>query len=249
MSRILSSFSSLENLSSAAANEVIGFANKAIANRGVFNLALAGGSTPQRLYEVLSGENYKDKTDWSAWRFYFGDERIVPLEDARSNYAMARRSLLDRIPIKEESIHIPPVDLINPDMVAAEYEKMIRQNFESTQDIPRIDVILLGLGSDGHTASLFPGKSALEAANQLVVGSTPGILPPPVDRVTFTLPFINAARNVLFLAGGRDKVDAFRAAYDGVSLGEIEQVPANMVDVPQGDLHWFVTEELAAKVS
>jgi 6-phosphogluconolactonase len=234
-------FASLEELSLAAADRVIEYANQAIKERGVFNVALAGGSTPRGLYDVLSSSGYQPKTDWSCWRIYFGDERLVPLTDSQSNYAMAKKHLLDNVPISGEHIYVPSVHLLDARNVAVEYERTIKGNFGNASSIPRLDLILLGLGSDGHTASLFPEKPALEVMDQLVTFSAPGILPPPVDRITFTVSFINAARHILFLASGEDKSEAFKAAYYGTALGHIKQVPASMVNPKDGDVHWFVT--------
>lgn len=240
-------YDSLVQLSSAAAERVIDIANEAIGKRGVFRIALAGGSTPKGLYEVLSSHEYSRKTDWSAWEVYFSDERVVPLTDDRSNYAMVKSSLFDGAQFKEGNIYIPPVHLNDPAQVAEAYEALIRRNVAADDEsVPSLDLVLLGLGSDGHTASLFPGKPAIEAVNRLVVESMPGVLPPDVDRVTFTLPFINAARHVMFLASGKDKQAAFSAAYSGVALGDVHQVPAYFVQPGSGSLEWFITNELAS---
>lgn len=248
MTKQLFNFPSLETLSIAAADRLVSLANESIKARGVFRIALAGGSTPRHLYEIISSGTYRTQTDWSAWAVYFGDERIVPLTDNRSNYAMAEESLLTHVPISKGNIHPAPVSLGGGRSVAEEYECIIRDTTRSQSQVPQFDLILLGLGSDGHTASLFPGKPALQETQRLVVESTPGALPPPVDRVTFTLPLLNAARQIFFLATGRDKADAFRAAYEGVPLGDVEQVPAHLVHPDDGDVAWFVTKELAAEV-
>jgi 6-phosphogluconolactonase len=242
----LSSYPSLKELSEAACNLLIELANKAIEDRGVFRIALAGGSTPQGVYKAMCSKKYIDKTDWSRWVVYMGDERIVPLTDERSNYAMANASLLAHVPIKKSNIYAPPVDLVDSSVIAAKYEATIRNSFNDSSNMtPKLDLILLGLGSDGHTASLFPGKAALRVQDRLVVGSKPGVLPPYVDRVTLTIPFINAARGVLFLASGEDKVNAFQAAYKNTPLGSMRRVPASLVRPKNGELRWFVTKELA----
>jgi len=248
MNKYLHAYASLEELSLAAGEQVIQYANEAIISRGIFRIALAGGSTPRGLYEVLSSKKYSDQTDWASWVVYFGDERFVPLTDERSNYAMAKEALLDKVSLKKGNVYMPSVHLAGPAEVAMEYEAQIRRSFVGEgSSMPRLDLILLGLGSDGHTASLFPGKAATEAVNRLVVESTPGVLPPPVDRVTFTLPFINAARHVIFLASGKDKQEAFHATYHGTALGSVQQVPAYLVRPSRGTLDWFVTKELATE--
>jgi 6-phosphogluconolactonase len=234
-------YSSLEELSIAASKLVMSRANEAIRSRGVFRIALAGGSTPKHLYEILSSEKYINQTDWSAWKIYFGDERIVPPSDDRSNYAMAAESLLKHVPIKENNIYTPLVDLPDPETIAVEYEALIRRSFDNSVETPRLDLMLLGLGSDGHTASLFPGKPSLNEQTHLIVATTHGVLPPHVDRITFTLPFINAARHVVFLVSGNDKTTAFQAAYNGTA---VKAVPAYYVQPSHGDVQWFITDEL-----
>jgi 6-phosphogluconolactonase len=239
------SHSSLEAMALAAADRVILIANEAIKARGVFRIGLAGGSTPRRLYEILSSRKYIDQTNWSCWMVYFSDERVVPLTDERSNYAMAKGALLRSGQIKEGNVYMVPVHLGDADRVAAEYETQIRGSFKGDDmTVPRFDLILLGLGSDGHTASLFPEKQALHSVDRLVVESTPGILPPSVDRVTFTFPLINAARHVVFLVSGKDKKSVFDAAYRGLVDHDGQSVPANSVRPENGSLDWFVTEEL-----
>jgi 6-phosphogluconolactonase len=233
----------LDELSNAAAELVVKVANEAIVERGGFKIALAGGATPKRLHQVLSSPGYREATDWSAWHIFFGDERVVPLDDADSNFGMARTSFLGNVPIPVDNVHVPPVDAGAPGNAAQQYEADLRKAFVD-EDVPRFDVILLGLGSDGHTASLFPGRPALDVQDRLVTDSSPGVLPPPVDRITFTFPLINAARHVVFLAGGADKKEAFKAAYDGVPLGEVGQVPANRVVLKDGEVHWLITSEL-----
>ena len=243
--KVLQKFDEIGSLSLAAAKLVAERAAEASASRGRFNIALAGGSTPKRLYEILAGDTYRQSIDWSSWHVYFGDERIVPLDDECSNYAMARKALLERVPIRSDQIYVPSVDAGSPAQVATAYEKVIRSSADTADETPRMDVVLLGLGSDGHTASLFPGKDALDDREHLITSSTPGVLPPPVDRITFTFPLINAARLVLFLAGGKDKAAAFRAAYHGESLGEVTQVPANRVAPQDGEVFWLVTNDMA----
>lgn len=237
----LSSFVSSEELSIAAADYVINLANQGIDERGVFRVALAGGSTPRRLYEILSTDS-KERTDWSKWAVYFSDERIVPLTDNNSNYAMAKAALLSKVTINSDNVYVPDIALKDPKLIAEDYEKTIQRS--TSEKLPAFDLILLGLGSDGHTASLFPGKPALDEKDRLVVASPPGVLPPPVDRITFTIPLINAAKNVLFLVAGKDKTEAFKAAYEHMPLGDEKTVPAALIQPTNGVLRWFVTQEL-----
>lgn len=224
-------------------------ANASIKSRGVFRVALAGGSTPQHLYTLLGSDEYARQTDWTKWLVYLGDERLVPPTDNRSNYTIAR-PFLTNAPISQDTIYLPTIHLDDASATAAEYERMIRESFsDKASEIPSLDLILLGLGSDGHTASLFPDKPALDVQDRLIVESTPGILPPAVDRITFTLPFINAAKHVIFLVSGSDKIEAFIAAYSGTPLGSVQQVPAYLVQPINGDVHWYITDNLVSSTT
>lgn len=240
-------FRDLKQLSQAAASLTISLANQAIAERDRFSLALSGGSTPRQLYQTLMSTHYRGTTDWSRWHFFFGDERLVPLDHEFSNYAMACEALLSSAEIREEQIHPAPVSGCTPSKLASSYEVDIRNFFRAGEsEVPRFDLILLGMGSDGHTASLFPGKAALNERRHLVVTSPPGMLPPPVERLTFTLPLINAARAVLFLVAGTDKQAAFRSVRDGIPLRETDVVPASLVKPSHGQLMWYVDKQVVS---
>jgi 6-phosphogluconolactonase len=215
---MLKVYESINELSRAAADYIAQLSKEAIASKGVFTIALAGGSTPKKLYELLASD-YKDSIEWSKWQVFFSDERFVPLEDERSNYNLAHLILLSKVPIPADNIYA-----INPDAPSAEaaanaYEATVKSVLDEQ---PSFDLILLGLGSDGHTASLFPGQPAVNEIKKLIVASVPGTLPPPVDRVTFTLPLINSARNVVFLAAGADKAEMVKQATQG---GDIPTPP------------------------
>lgn len=239
----LAVFPTLHDLSEEVATKLLDIADEATKQRGIMRIALAGGSTPKQLYQTLAHAMGR-RPEWSKWVIYFGDERIVPLDDERSNFAMAHAALLDHVPIGESQIYVPQTHLSTPEEIVSRYEQTIRESFETPGEAPRFDVILLGLGSDGHTASLFPGKSALLEAHHLVVASTPGVLPPEVDRITFTLPFINAARNVFFLVSGADKTQAFSAAFNKRPLGDLKMTPAGLVHPTKGNLEWFITSDV-----
>lgn len=240
-------FRDLKQLSQAAASLTISLANQAIAERGRFSLALSGGSTPRQLYQTLMSTHYRGMSDWSRWHFFLGDERLVPLDHEFSNYAMAYESLLSSAEIRENQIHSAPVSGGTPSELASSYEADIRNFFRVAEsEIPRFDLILLGMGSDGHTASLFPGKAALSERRRLVVTSPPGLLPPPVERLTFTLLLINAARVALFLVSGTDKHAAFRSVRDGIPLGETDVVPASLVKPSHGQLRWYIDRQVVS---
>lgn len=173
-------------------------------------VALSGGSTPQRLYQRLAQTSTGEDVPWGATEIFFGDERDVSLDDVASNYRMAQRTLLDHLPIEPQRIHPIRGDADDLDAAATEYEKLIRQIVPiGPGNIPRFDLILLGMGSDGHTASLFPGSAAVNEVHKLVVAHNVPVV--GRRRITFTLPLINAARNVILFVTGDDKADAVAA--------------------------------------
>jgi 6-phosphogluconolactonase len=232
---------SVDQLTDQAAEVLREHAHAAGERRGRFVVALAGGSTPRRLYGLLTSEPWRSRVDWSIWHIFWGDERLVPLENPDSNGGEARRLLLDKVPVPPEQVHYAPVELGPAGVVAGQYGAELRAFFGSgAEPWPRFDLIFLGMGSDGHTASLFPGMPTLDERTQLVVASPPGVLPPPVDRVSFTLPVLNAARAVVFLVAGPDK----RATLSRVLAGDRE-LPAARVRPTDGELRWLVDEEAA----
>jgi 6-phosphogluconolactonase len=183
----------------------------AVAARGRFVVALAGGSTPAALYTLLASPAWQPRVPWGRTQVFWGDERLVPPDDPRSNGGLAQQALLRHVMVPPEQVHRVPVELGDGDAVAARYESELRACFTpATEDLPRLDLVLLGMGSDGHTASLFPASSALSEQRRLVVATPPGTLPPPAERVTFTLPLLNAARAIAFLVSGADKAPALR---------------------------------------
>jgi 6-phosphogluconolactonase len=238
----------LDALSEAAARYVTELARRAIEQRGRFTLALAGGSTPRRMYQLLAGPGWRDRIAWGQWHFFLSDERLVPPTDQHSNFHMAEEALLAHVPISASQIHRVPTELGDPATVADRYAAEIRSFFEpSASERPHFDLVLLGMGADGHTASLFPGKPALEEAERLVVASPPGVLPPPVDRITFTFPLLNAARAVAFLVAGADKQPALQAVREGLPFGDMGAPPAARVRPTNGELRWFVDADAAGQ--
>ncbi|MHB8992764.1 MAG: 6-phosphogluconolactonase [Chloroflexota bacterium] len=237
----------LQRLSEAAAGLFVELAGDAVDRRGRFAVALSGGSTPRRLYQLLAGAPWRQRVDWGCCHFFWGDERLVPPDHPDSNYRLARETLLDGLPLSPDQIHRVPVELGEPETVAAAYEEELRRFFGrgpaagdkplsyTLEEFPRFDLVLLGLGTDGHTASLFPGQVALEQRDRWAVATPPGRLPPPVDRITLTLPVLNAARIVVFLVAGADKTSVLREILEGESC-----LPAARVRPTQGELRWFV---------
>ena len=209
----------------------------AIEARDCFTIALAGGSTPKPLYEALSQEDLP----WSKIHFFWGDERYVPATDRDSNQLMTRQALLDKIDIPAENIHAVNTMGGDPNLDAQKYEAELQQFFQTQPGFPTFDLILLGMGDDGHTASLFPHTEALEVRDRLItVGNKDG-----QPRLTFTFPLINRARCVLFLVAGANK----RLALDRVfaEQGDETEYPSRSID-PDGEVLWLLDEEAASEL-
>jgi 6-phosphogluconolactonase len=203
---------------------------------GPRSVCLSGGSTPKRLYARLARDPWRASLAWPDIHWFFGDERVVPPDDARSNLRMAREALLDVAPVPRENIHAVPTGLRDADACAAAYQETL-EGWHGSRVLgaePLFDIILLGIGSDGHTASLFPGTKALEETERWVVGNEPG-LDPFVPRVTLTFPAIASSRAVVFLVSGADKRDILAKVLAGGDY------PASRVTQHVPTL-WFVDE-------
>jgi 6-phosphogluconolactonase len=229
-------------LAERAAERIIDAAGRAVATAGRFTLALAGGSTPEKAYALLTRPPRVQRLPWDKTYLFFGDDRFVPHDDPRSNYAMAHRSLLAQAPIPAGQVFAIPMDRPTPAESAVEYGRTLASFFSVTPGagVPCFDLILLGMGDDGHTASLFPGKPALHEASAWVTSSPPGVLPPPVDRVTFTFPVLNAAREVLFLVAGEKKAEPLRQVLE--EPADVERFPSSGVQPSNGALVWLIDE-------
>jgi 6-phosphogluconolactonase len=224
-----------------AADEIVEAASRAVAARGRFTMALAGGSTPRGLYRLLAdaGQPYRGRLPWEAIHLFFGDERPVPPDHPDSNYRMAREALLDRVPAA--SVH----RIHGEDPGGAEaYEAELRRFFETPpgDPPPRLDVVLLGLGGDGHTASLFPGSPAVEERTRWVV--SPFVEHLGTRRVTLTLPVLNRARDVLFLVSGASKAAALARVLD--PSGSPDLPPAARVRPEDGTVVWIADADAAS---
>jgi len=242
----IKAFKDADEIAAAACNYVLQAARESIAEHGVFNIVLTGGSTPKKLYELLATQT---GVEWSKWHFFMGDERFVPVDDERSNQKMAQDSILSKVSLGPDQIQPVPVDQPAADQAASIYEQQILEYFgiSLSDPLPAFDLILLGMGSDGHTASLFPGKLSLKETQRLVTASEPGVLPPPVERITFTLPLINAGRRVLFMAAGADKAQAFKhVCQDLTKIPQEAATPAGMVRPAAGKLLWYVDQAIVS---
>ena len=231
-----------QELFEAAAEEVVRAANQAVAQRGRFTIALSGGSTPKNLYTLLA-TNARTSLPWDRMYFFWSDERHVPPADPESNYRMAEEAMLSKIPVAASNVFRVPTE--NPDAAAAAeaYEQTLRKFFAvEAGQVPRFDLILLGMGPDGHTASLFPETAALREKSRLVVANWVEKL--KTSRITFTLPLLNAARCVAFLVSGTDKASALHEVLEGNAPGE--QYPAKLVRPGDGKLIWFLDRAAAS---
>lgn len=232
-----------QDLFQAAAEELIHAATEAVEKRGRFTIALSGGSTPRNLYTLLAANA---ALPWDKMFFFWGDERHVPPDDPDSNYRMAQESLLSKVPIPPANIFRVPAE--NPDAaaVAEAYEQTLRTFFSVAADeVPRFDLILLGMGPDGHTASLFPGTAALQEKSRLVVANWVEKL--KSYRITLTLPALNAARCVAFLVSGTDKSTVLHEVLEGDGPGD--KYPSKLVRPSAGKLIWFVDRGAASDLS
>jgi 6-phosphogluconolactonase len=204
-----------------------------VSKQGIFRLALAGGTTPRALYQYLASQAVKSEVPWQRTQYFFGDERDVPHDNIESNYRMAQRTLLDFLPVEPGNIYPMPADRDDLPSGAAEYEQTIRKIVPAGPDgIPAFDLILLGIGADGHTASLFPDTPALEEREKLVIAHFVPVL--GRSRITFTFPLINAARRVVCLVTGDDKAQVM-ADIMSDDPGIKARLPAARVN-PQGTL-------------
>ena len=239
--------SSLEDLSRAAAECICEIAEEAIKERGIFTLVLSGGTTPRLLYEELAKEPYASRVDLQHTHLFWGDERCVPSDNPDSNFSLALQTLISKVDVPPSNIHRIPAATGSPKPVAAEYETTLREFFQATAgsdpstSFPSFDLVLLGIGGDGHTASLFPGDAALEERTSWVVAVEGSSASPPVPRITLTFPVINEAKCVLFLVSGSNKLKVLQEILNNPHTATY---PAAHVQ-PSGNLLWFIDEGLA----
>ena len=212
----------------------------ALETKSIFRVSLSGGSTPKALYGLLASDEFKSRFPWQRVSWYWGDERFVPYDSPESNYRMTREAMFDKAPVPAANIHPVPVDG-TPEDAARRYERTLQEAYGATTldpARPLFDVTLLGLGPDGHTASLLPGEPVLEERKRWVAAVSHGR---PEVRITMTYPVIESSRRVAFLVSGREKAPIFRAIRTGGS-----DVPAVRVR-PVGELFWFVDRAAAGE--
>jgi 6-phosphogluconolactonase len=229
-------------LSKAAAELFIQAAREAVQDRGRFTVALTGGSSPVQLYQLLARSPYRERVPWEQTYVFWGDERWVPLTDERSNARMAFETLLDQVPIPKDQI-FPMWAGQEPEEFAQQYEESLRKHVEKVG--PGFDLILLGMGDDGHTASLFPGTAVLQEKARRVQAYY--LAPQDMYRITLTAPCINQARKIAFLTFGEKKADALYEVLKGER--NPEKYPAQLIQPQNGETFWFVDEAAAQRLS
>jgi len=229
---------SLEAIAKRAAQEFVQAATAAVLEKGSFSVALSGGSTPKALYSLLANDAaLRAQTPWDKMSVYFGDERNVGPDHADSNFRMASEMMLSKAPIKAEQVFRIKGEYKDTERAALEYEQVLRASSEIGEgQVPRFDLVLLGMGNEGHTASLFPGTKALHETKRLVVRNWVGKF--YTERITLTAPAINNAARVLFMITGADKALALKGVLEGPY--EPDQLPAQMIQPSNGKQLWLV---------
>jgi 6-phosphogluconolactonase len=229
-----------EELTSRAAERFVSTAKESVARRGRFAVAISGGSTPREMHRMLAQPPSLAAIPWAKVHLFWVDERCVPADDPRSNFGTARKDFLRRIPLPEENLH-PARGESPPEKGAEEYElELIRFFHLEEGEFPVFDLIFLGMGADGHTASLFPGDGAVQEEKRRVLAVQGGI--PFLKRITMTRPVLNRARRIVFLVAGGQKAEMVRT----VMSGDIPRFPAGMIRPLEGELMWILDRPAAS---
>jgi len=245
MNRDVVVLADLAAVARAAANRLVARARESIAGHGTFSVALSGGSTPRALFDVLASDDYRDRIEWGRARVFWSDERCVPPDHPDSNYRLAHEALLSKVAIAPGNAHRLRGE-IDPGQAALEYEQIVRREVAApaTGGAPAFDLILLGMGRDGHTASLFPGTVVLREDTRLVAANFVPRL--NAHRLTFTPPLINAAASVTFMVAGSDKAETLRAVLEGEH--QPDALPAQIIRPASGQLTWLVDRAAASQL-
>ncbi len=259
-------FPNIDQLSVSVADWMVDLINATLQKQDRFTLVLSGGSTPKKLNALLASDNYKNKIDWSKVHIFFGDERFVPLNDERSNAKLAFDTLLNYVPVVRENIHIMQTENITPEESAKAYEEILKKYFPEAisyqlqaashkletidwkpetrkNKLQTFDLVILGMGDDGHTLSLFPGKTEVIHETEKLCTSL-WLESQDMYRVTLTHPIVNNAANVAFLATGSGKAKALHQVLKGTFNPDV--YPSQIIKPVHGELHWFVDEAAAA---
>jgi 6-phosphogluconolactonase len=232
-------FKTIPEIIGATADHVVNVAKNAIATRGEMNFVLSGGKSPEQLYTLLASPAYKNKIEWTRVNFFFGDERNVPANDPQNNSNMARKAMFEPLNISPSKIFAVNTSL-QPEEAAKEYATRINKHFNE-QEV-KFDLILLGMGDDGHTASLFPGTTVL--ISKLATAESVFLKALNVFRITMTAPLINQARNIAFLIYGPSKANAIHEVLEGKR--DFDKYPSQLIKPSMGSIQWFLDEDAAA---
>ncbi|MES1223014.1 MAG: 6-phosphogluconolactonase [Bacteroidota bacterium] len=234
-----------DELSIEAAKWLVNYIASTLKKQNRFTLVLSGGSTPHKLNTLLASAPYKEKVDWSKLHIFWGDERFVPFEDDRNNAKMAFDTLLNHVPVPAEQIHVMKTTRIIPEVAAGEYEKILRKYFPPTVPASAtFDLVLLGMGDDGHTLSLFPGTHTMHEEEKWVTSLF--LKEQDMFRITLTAPVVNQSACVAFLVSGAGKAIALQHVIEGDYRPD--QYPAQVIKPVNGELHWFVDKAAAANL-
>jgi 6-phosphogluconolactonase len=236
-------YNDASELADAAARHFAALANQYISASGRFTVALSGGSTPKRMFSILAGEPFANTVPWASIYFFWGDERCVPPDHPDSNYRTANETLLAKVSAPRQNIFRIPAEEEDHETAAAAYSDAIRKFFSS--DSPRFDLVFLGMGPDGHTASLFPQTKALQINDKIAVPNY--VEKFQAYRITLTAATINNARNIAFLVAGEDKAEALREVLEGEYRPET--YPSQLIKPVDGSLVWMVDEAAAVSLS
>lgn len=241
-----------QQLAKQAADFLVAHINETLKTNGKYTIALSGGSTPKALHELLASEPYKSHIDWGKLHFFWGDERFVPFNDDKNNAKMAFDTLLDKVPVNKDYIHVMQTENITPEDSAAAYERVLHEYFplvhtHHPDDHPdntpftTFDLCILGMGDDGHTLSLFPGKPIIHETEKWADAFW--LDEQDMYRVTITHPVANHSAVVMFLVAGAGKAPALKEVLEGEY--NPDKYPSQIIK-PKGELHWFL-DEAAAK--
>lgn len=234
-------FKDTSYLSQRAAELFVDAAQEAVQKNGRFTVALTGGSSPKQLYQLLAKAPFKDQVPWEQTFIFWGDERWVPLTDDRSNAKMAKELLLDKVPVPQEQIY-PMWEDMEPEAYAQKYEQLLKDHFKDQP--PAFDLILLGMGDDGHTASLFPGTEVLQEQSRWVQAYY--LESQAMHRITLTAPLINQAKRILFMTFGDNKAPALHEVLEGEN--NPEKYPSQLIKPQQGEIYWYVDDKAASRL-
>jgi 6-phosphogluconolactonase len=231
-------YKNTDELSKALADWIVSYISETLKNKDAFTMVLSGGSTPKKLHEVLASTPYREQIDWEKLHFFWGDERVVPFEDDRNNAKMAYETLLSLVPVNPRHIH-PMNTEIEPQLAADEYEKLLDQYFNNKTE--SFDLVLLGMGDDGHTLSLFPGSEIMTESKAPVKFFY--LKAQSMYRITLSAPIVNKAKAIVFLATGNNKAHTLKQVIKGEFNPQL--YPSQLIKPVHGSLHWYI-DELAA---